>query len=87
MTTLGCCLSLRVGSGVEGAWVGFEATVELLRQAADKVNGRADAVGSTNLAGPADRVAESMVSVGDVRRWSPAGWRRRSPGCGVRRKC
>jgi hypothetical protein len=40
--------------------VGFEATTDLLRQAADKVDGRAEAVGSADLAGPADRVAESM---------------------------
>jgi hypothetical protein len=40
--------------------VGFEATTDLLRQAADKVDGRAGAVASADLAGPADRVAESM---------------------------
>lgn len=40
--------------------MGFQATVELLQQAAGKVNGRADAVGAANLAGPADRVADAM---------------------------
>jgi hypothetical protein len=40
--------------------VGFEATTDLLRQAAVKVHGRAEAVGSADLAGPADLVAESM---------------------------
>ena len=77
MTTLGCCLPVQVGSGVEGASVGFQATVELLRQAAGKVNGRADAVGAANLAGPAERVAESMpggTAAGQARELAEA-WR------------
>lgn len=57
--------------------MGFEATTDLLRQAADKVDGRAEAVASADLAGPADRVAESMpggAAAGQARELSGA-WR------------
>lgn len=57
--------------------MGFEATTDLLRQAADKVDGRAEAVASADLAGPAGRVAESMpggAATGQARELSGA-WR------------